>query len=57
VEVLLNGRALTALDLHAPTDQASAVVLERRDLPDGYHALVLRGDARPLPVDTLDALQ
>lgn len=51
----LNGTPLGELDLHSPTAVASTVVLERSDLPDGFHALVIQGLGAPLPVDCLDA--
>jgi len=52
----LDGVPLGELDLRSPAAVPSAVVLERADLPDGYHALVLQGLGAPLPVDCLDAM-
>jgi len=53
----LNGLPLGDLDLRAAEEQSSAVLLSREDLPDGFHALVVRNGGQPMPVDCLDALQ
>ncbi len=55
--VKLDGVALGEIDLSGPAS-ASAVVLERTRIADGFHALVVTGlDGRALPVDCLEALQ
>ena len=53
----LDGLPLGDLDLQAAAEQPSAVLLSREDLPDGFHALVVRSGDQPMPVDCLDALQ
>jgi hypothetical protein len=55
--VWLNGAPIAALDLNAQTDEPSKPLLAREDLPDGFHALVVRSESGTLPVDCLDALQ
>jgi hypothetical protein len=55
--VLLDGKRIASVDLRADTEAASEVVLSRSGLDDGFHALVLRADDRPLPLDCLEALQ
>jgi len=57
VQALLDGKPIGTIDLHADAETASAVVLERARLADGFHALVLKADDRPLPLDSLDAEQ
>ena len=52
--VRLNGLALGELDLHDAAPVPAAMLLERHDLPDGYHALVIQSLGAPLPVDCLE---
>jgi hypothetical protein len=56
-EVLLDGRKVADLELHAEHETASAVVYSCEDAGDGYHAVVLRSTSGRLVVDSLDALQ
>jgi hypothetical protein len=53
-ELLLDGRKLADLDLHADAEQASQVVYRLDDAGDGYHAVVLRSTDGRLVVDSLD---
>jgi hypothetical protein len=53
--VRLNGLTLGDLDLHSATTLPATVVLERRGLADGYHALVIQSLGAALPADCLDA--
>jgi hypothetical protein len=55
--VLLDGKRIASVDLRADTETASALVSSRAGLEDGFHALVLQADDRPLPLDCLEALQ
>lgn len=55
-EVLIDGRKVAELDLHADKEQPSQVVYTCNDAGDGYHAVVLRPLTGRLPVDSLDAL-
>jgi hypothetical protein len=55
-EVLLDGRKLAELDLHADREQPSRIVYSCPDAGDGYHAVVLRSIEGRLPVDSLDAV-
>ena len=57
VTVLLDGKRIASVDLRADAEAASEAVLSRAGLDDGFHALVLRADDRPLPLDCLEALQ
>jgi hypothetical protein len=57
VTVLLDGKRIASVDLRADTETASALVSSRAGLEDGFHALVLQADDRPLPLDCLEALQ
>ncbi len=57
VTATLDGKQLAVLNLNSDTSQASEVVLARTGLADGFHALVLKADGRPLPLDCLDATQ
>lgn len=57
VKVWLDGAPIGTLDLRAHTPLPSAVVLQRRGLADGFHALVLKADDRPLPLDCLEVDQ
>jgi len=57
VEAVLDGRPEGTIDLAAPAEEASRPVLVREGLPDGFHALVLRGVTGLLPIDSLDAMQ
>jgi hypothetical protein len=54
---LLNGVHIASLDLNAQTEEPSKPLLERENLPDGFHALVVRSESGILPVDCLDVLQ
>ncbi len=54
--LLVDGRKVAELDLHANHDQPSRIVYTCNDAGDGYHAVVLRSIAGRLPVDSLDAV-
>jgi hypothetical protein len=56
-ELLLDGRKLGDLDLHAEQTCVSSLVYACENAGDGYHAVVLHSTERWLPVDSLDALQ
>ena len=57
VTVLLDGVPAGVIDLHAQTPGASSVVLERSNLAGTYHAVTLKSDNHPLPLDCLEAIQ
>jgi hypothetical protein len=54
--VLLDGVKLAELDLHNEKSQPSQIVLSRDDLPNAYHALVVRPIEGRFAVDSLDAV-
>jgi hypothetical protein len=55
-ELLLDGKKLAELDLHADREQHSQIVYKCDDADDGYHAVVLRSLDGRLVVDSLDVL-
>jgi hypothetical protein len=55
-EVVLDGKKVGELDLHADRDQKSEIVYKCVDAGDGYHALVFRSLDGRLVVDSLDVL-
>jgi hypothetical protein len=55
-EILLDGRKVADLDLHADDQQPSRIVYTCDDAGDGYHAVVLRSTSGRLVVDSLDVL-
>ncbi|MFY7952662.1 MAG: hypothetical protein ACOVT5_09150, partial [Armatimonadaceae bacterium] len=57
IGVALDGKMLAEIDLQSREASTSSVVLERSDLRDARHTLVVRSLAGPMPVDSLDALQ
>jgi hypothetical protein len=55
-ELLLDGRKLAELDIHAEREQPSRIVYKCDDAGDGYHAVILRSTEGRLAVDSLDVL-
>jgi hypothetical protein len=55
-ELLLDGRKLADLNLHAEKQQPSKIVYTCEDAGDGYHAAVLQSVEGRLVVDSLDAV-
>ncbi|MDR3690069.1 MAG: hypothetical protein P4L46_11865 [Fimbriimonas sp.] len=57
VSAILDGVPLGDLDLSSNAERPSELVLTRGDLSDGFHALVLKADEHPMPLDSLEAVQ
>jgi hypothetical protein len=55
-ELILDGRKLGEINLHAEEEQPSKIVYACGDGGDGYHALALRPADGRLVVDSLDVL-
>jgi hypothetical protein len=53
--VVVDGREIAVIDLHASGPEVSAVMLAR-SLPSGYHAVVLSPESGAIPCDTLEVL-
>jgi len=57
VTLLLDGQPAGTVNLMAKSVKTSQKVFAIDGLEDGYHALVLKSDAKKLPLDCLDVLQ
>ncbi|MBN2580476.1 MAG: hypothetical protein JXB10_15940 [Pirellulales bacterium] len=55
-DLLVDGRKVAELDLHADQDRPSRIVYRCDDAGNGYHAVVLRSTTGRLVVDSLDVL-
>jgi hypothetical protein len=55
-ELLLDGRKLADIDLHADQEKPSEITYRCDDAGDGYHAVVLRSADSRVVVDSLDVL-
>jgi hypothetical protein len=55
-ELLLDGRKLADLDLHADQEETSKVIYRCDDAGDGYHAVVVRSTDGRVVVDSLDVV-
>ena len=55
-ELILDGRKLGEINLHAEKDGPSKIVYKCEEAGDGYHAVVLRSLTGRLPVDSLDVV-
>lgn len=53
VQIILNGKLLKEIDLHADPAQKSGPVFSGRNLPDDYNALVVKGVKGKIAVDCL----
>lgn len=53
-EVLLDGKPAGRVDFHSEKPGNARAMLRLGNLPPGYHAVVLRGHDRPIPMDSAD---
>ena len=53
-EVLLDGKPAGRVDFHSEKLGNARALLRLGNLPPGYHAVVLRGHDRPIPLDSAD---
>ncbi|HWS00741.1 MAG TPA: hypothetical protein VN249_09015, partial [Prolixibacteraceae bacterium] len=53
VQIILNGKILTEIDLHAATPEKSKIVYSARNLTKGNHALMVKGVNGKISVDCL----